>query len=187
MNELEHGRKDIAATLETPLADYALLHRSISEGMVHSEMREYALHLLYRLRPRGTRITVAVLVEQGGLVLGVTRKSDKSKVCFPGGHVDACDFRQKQGFTSQIEDMLEAAAVRELQEETGIYVYGLKMTFSTMDECGNLCTMFRTKFLGRPETKPEPGTECLWLTPDEFMARCAWPAYYRAARAAEVF
>jgi 8-oxo-dGTP pyrophosphatase MutT (NUDIX family) len=59
-----------------------------------------------------------VLINENGLVLGVSRKDDHSKMGLPGGKMDP-------------EDLLDpmTTAIRECTEETGLDVSNLKMVF----------------------------------------------------------
>lgn len=198
-DELAQGRKDLAAMLETPLSDYVKLHELLSSicptNPIDAGHKSHALHLLHKIRPRGIRLTVAMCVKNHkGQVLCVNRKSDPSRVCFPGGYVDPGDLDghinvgHHSNVGNGIDEALLRAAIRELKEETGLASSDdTYPVFRAPDECGTLCTMFRTWPAGDQAIVPEPGTQCLWLVRDEFMARCAWPDYYGRAIAAGAF
>lgn len=147
---------------------------------------------LHRLRPRGVRLSVCAYVksQDGSKLLAVTRKEDSSKVCMPGGFVEPGDYAFKHGFMSQTEAMLRRAAVRELFEETALEADpdDAEMVYCALDDVGTYCTMHRFWWTAvHGLVTPEQGTSCLWLTPGEFMERCAWPEYYQTARGWEVF
>lgn len=156
------------------------------------------------------RLTVSVLVLSGDRtkMLVVTRKIGfidfktgrpfpLGTVGTPGGHVEVEDFELMQSFTAQTEEMLENAAIRELEEETGLQAGGAEMVFCSVDDDGNYCAMMRAggfydtgAILARPDGLPltaEPGTMAYWINRDEMVAKSAWPKYYQAARDAGAF
>lgn len=176
--------------METPAADYGALKGLLVE-IRDPVKRVFAYSLLHRLRPRGLKLSVCVrvkaMIHEEYCVLAVTRKMDshlliaERKVCFPGGHVDLEDHQPVQGFMTQMEGMLRRAAERELLEETGLKAE-CTMTYADVDECGTLCVMHVAYLRNAQELKAEDGTVRLWLPVDDFMKRCAWPAYYKRAR-----
>jgi len=98
--------------------------------------------------------TVAVLVfrEEDGAVLGVSRKDDPTAFSLPGGHVDESDPTD------------EAAATRELKEETGLDVENLAVVYEGICE-GKYCTTFEGDVSGDLHTE-EPGV-IRWCRPSE--------------------
>lgn len=97
--------------------------------------------------------TVAVLIfrEDDGKILGVSRKDDPTAFSLPGGHVE-------EGETD------EAAAARELKEETGLGVENLTVVFEGMCD-GTYCTTFEGDVEGEVHTE-EAGV-VRWCRPSE--------------------
>lgn len=177
---------------ETPQAEYELLYKQIDESDMSDKWKGQTLWLLHRLRPRGTKLTVAARARRAdGKLLCCTRKVDKDllvdqrRVCLPGGHVDPEDFAQPHasGTTNYGFELSEAvmrAAKREFVEETGLNGWQESILFAAFDECGHHCTLVSVEFESG-EPVPEPETSCIWLTVDELLKRAAFPLWYRAA------
>lgn len=75
-----------------------------------------------------------VLINEDGLILGVSRKDNHSDVGLIGGKVDP-------GETP------EQAAVRETKEETGLDIYGLQLVFAMFRD-GYMGYTYLAKFTG---------------------------------------
>lgn len=182
---------DIKVLPDTPQADYDELRRLIIRDIGQmGSVSEPILTILHRLRPKGVKLTAIALVTMYDHVtartyfLCCTRKVDahlpveQRRICFPGGHVDPEDFL----VGGSLNDTIKHAALRELEEETGLKGNGAKIVYRDIDECNTLCYMVRVTYLNSAlANKPEPGTAVLWLTLDEMLKRAAWPGYYRRA------
>ena len=80
-----------------------------------------------------------VLINEEGLILGVSRKDDHSKMGLPGGKMD-------------LEDNMDpmVTAIRECKEETGLDVYDLKLIFA-IHKSGNMGYTYLAKYSGKIE------------------------------------
>lgn len=181
--------------METPQADYdellRIYERMRGQSATSDDIKEGA-RLLHRLRPRGVKLTCNALVKTYDLVsvesyyLCCTRKADahlpvgERRVCLPGDHVDPEDFL----VGGSLNETIQHAALRELEEETGLKGIETEIIYRDIDECGTLCYMVTVSYDNPANAnKPEEGTALLWLTREQLLARAAWPGYY--GRAAE--
>jgi ADP-ribose pyrophosphatase YjhB (NUDIX family) len=90
-----------------------------------------------------------VLINEKGLVLGVSRKNDHSNFGLPGGKMDEEDNN---------DPML--TAIRETKEETGLDVYDLELIFATHKN-GNMGHTFLAKYKGEINSDEPHAVE--WL------------------------
>ena len=74
-----------------------------------------------------------------GRILAVSRRNDPNMWGLPGGKAEA-------------SESLEAAAIRELQEETGLVASNLKKVFSEQDASGFETTTFACEVRGTIQT-----------------------------------
>jgi len=77
-----------------------------------------------------------VLINEQGLVLGVSRKDDHSKMGLPGGKMEP-------------EDLLDSktTAIRECKEETGLDIDDLILAFAIHKD-GSMCFTYIAKYSG---------------------------------------
>jgi len=80
-----------------------------------------------------------VLLNEDGLVLGVSRKTDHNDFGLPGGKMEEID-----------DDNPTDTAIRETYEETGLTVYQLKLIFATHKN-GNMGYTYLAKYHGEIE------------------------------------
>lgn len=77
------------------------------------------------IKPRNTKLgTLALIKNEKGQILGVSRKYDKNDFGLPGGTVD-------EGET------VEQGMIREVKEETGLNVISYRPLFFSESESGN--------------------------------------------------
>jgi 8-oxo-dGTP pyrophosphatase MutT (NUDIX family) len=81
-----------------------------------------------------------VIINEQGLVLGVSRKDDHTNFGLPGGKMDDVDFNDPM-----------VTAIRETREETGLEVYGLELIFAT-HMGGKMGYTYLAKFKGEINT-----------------------------------
>ena len=106
--------------------------------------------------PKLTEASLAI-VRKDGKILTVSRPEPPHEMSLPGGHVDP-------GETS------DAAAKRELQEETGLYAHEvepLQTIRSPVD--GRTVHVFEAKVWSGEARAAEPNTRIAWLTPKELL------------------
>ena len=90
-----------------------------------------------------------VLINEKGLVLGVSRKNDHSNFGLPGGKMDEEDNN---------DPML--TAIRETKEETGLDVYDLELIFA-IHKSGNMGHTYLAKYKGEISSDEPHAVE--WL------------------------
>lgn len=108
--------------------------------------------------------SVCVLVVIDQKILAVSRKNDFTIFGMPGGK-------------TELNENLEAAAIRETQEEAGITVSDLEELYA--DQCGQyFCTtFFAHKYHGNPKTPANNEGLVKLLSIDEFLSNNAFPKY----------
>lgn len=106
-------------------------------------------------RESESQAACVLIQDDDGRVLAVSRKDDPTAFGLPGGKVDA-------GETAS------DAAVRELEEETGLIVTNLKQIYVRYDEDGFRCTTFIGKISG--EINTDEGGVVRWVDPETLFA-----------------
>lgn len=100
---------------------------------------------------------VALLLNEKRQVLAVSRKKDHADLGFPGGKVDAGE----SGWH---------AAIRELDEETGLVAIDLEPIFEANDISQQLCRCYRVhSFRGKLESKE--GAFVGWVEPSRMIEK----------------
>ncbi len=118
-----------------------------------------------------------VVVEWNGRFLAVTRRDKPGTVCFPGGK-------------RELGEDPETCARRELLEETGIMSTSLVLMGDGVDDVGWLTRAYRATdwnwttsgFGPDAHWQNEPGIECSWKRPEEFVGPNAPYAKWNRAR-----
>lgn len=104
---------------------------------------------------KSPRAACCLILNDNGKVLAVSRKDDPTAFGLPGGKVDP-------GETP------EEAAVRELQEETGLEATNLRQVFVREEEDGYTTHTFTCEIAGAIDTE-ESGV-VKWVTPEVLFA-----------------
>ncbi len=110
---------------------------------------------------------VAILIFKGSKVLTVTNRRFGG-FCLPGGKVEKCE-------------TLEAAAIRELKEETGILVTHEQLIPVFTDQSAIDDNWVTTTFVAFTDQEPkqvEEGTVPSWRTPIELVELGRYSKYY---------
>ena len=95
-----------------------------------------------------------VIMRKDGKFLGVSRKNDHSDFGFPGGHIE--DGESPEG-----------AAIRELQEETGLIATNLHYLMKVPTKSGGFCAVFLCKAKGKIHTEEEGVVK--WVTQEDLL------------------
>lgn len=110
-----------------------------------------------------------MLVIKDGLILGVSRRDNKTKFGFAGGKMDP-----------HLDKDSKDAAIRETLEETGIRVNDCVFFFERTDDKFHSSCYYALDWEGKP-TKSEEG-EVEWLTAEEMIyTKAAFGNYNRNA------
>ena len=106
-----------------------------NDNLIDTDLSEFEKH--------EKKVSVVLIFNQG-YILAVSRKDDPNDFGLPGGKLDG-------------EETFEAAAIREVKEETGLHIFCLIPIFARMDgEFAAVC--FLAQFAGEIDNTLEAGT-----------------------------